>query len=81
MKRYRVQVMVGVDVEADTPGEAMSHAISKVRAELGEDISSPHPKTVSVSGIAMCGPEFGHTAIYGYMVFELPPASHIVDDF
>lgn len=72
MNRYRVHVMVGVDVEADTPGEAMNNAISKVRSELTEEASSTRPRDLSVTGVATCGEEFGHTAIYGYMVFELP---------
>lgn len=79
MKRYRVNVMVAVEVEADTPGEAMSHAISKVRSEIADTGSGS--EKLSVSGIAMCGPEFGHTAIYGYMVFELPQLPPNYSDF
>lgn len=70
MKSYRVQVLVAVDVEADTPGEAMSNAIEKAKVELRD---GTHPEsTTSVTGIAACGPEYGHTAIYGYLVFEVP---------
>ena len=67
---YRVQVMVGTDVEAESPQAAMAAAIEKVREELGEDASQPMPKPAWVNGIVPCGPEWEHTAIFGYMVFE-----------
>lgn len=70
MSVYRVQVMVGVDVEAESPSAAMAAAVEKVRKELNEDPTEPMPKPAWVNGIVPCGPEWGHTAIYGYMVFE-----------
>jgi hypothetical protein len=48
---YRVQVQVGVDVDAITDGEAMAKAIIKVRDAIGEDPEAPHPKELWVTGI------------------------------
>ena len=50
MATYRVQVSVGVDVEAETDGEAMTEAIAKVRALIG-DTGQAHPKPAWVTGI------------------------------
>ena len=71
MPTYRVQVMVGVDVEAESPQRALGEAIDKVRKELGEDPLEPMPKKAWVTGVAQCDPtEWGHTAIDGYLIFE-----------
>jgi hypothetical protein len=71
MPTYRVQVMVGVDVEAESPQEAFGEAINKVRTELGEDPLAPHPKPAWVNGVVQCDPAVsGHTAVEGYMIFE-----------
>ena len=64
MSTYRVQVMVGVDVEAETDGEAMAKAIIAVRQAVGDDPEAPHPKPFWVTGICR---EFGSNA---YMVFQ-----------
>ena len=52
MTKYRVQVMVGVDVDANSDTEAMTRAIIKVRDGVGEDPEAPHPKPFWVTGIA-----------------------------
>lgn len=71
MSKYRVQVMVGVDVEADDEGEAMTNAIAKVRGIIGEDPTAPHPKEAWVTGIAPAdSAHWGHTSVEGYMVFR-----------
>lgn len=71
MPTYRVQVMVGVDVESESPQRALGEAIEKVRKELGEDPVAQMPKKAWVTGVVQCDPDFwGHTAIDGYMVFE-----------
>ena len=44
--------MVGVDVEADSDGEAISEAIHKVRNIVGDDPTKPHPKEAWVTGVA-----------------------------
>lgn len=75
MPTYRVQVMVGVDVEAESPQRALGEAIDKVRKELGEDPLAPMPKRAWVTGVVQCDPmDWGHTAIEGYMVFETTSA-------
>lgn len=71
MPTYRVQVMVGVDVESESPQRAMGDAIEKVRILIGEDPIEPMPKNAWVTGIVQCDPlDWGHTAIEGYMIFE-----------
>lgn len=71
MPTYRVQVLVGVDVESESPQRAMGDAITKVRALIGEDPIAPMPKDGWVTGIAQCNPDdWGHTAIDGYLIFE-----------
>lgn len=70
MSKYRVQVMVGVDVEADDDGEAMTNAIEKVRDIIGEDPTAPHPKEAWVTGIAPCDELHADIARFGYMVFR-----------
>lgn len=71
MGTYRVQVTVGVDVDADSPQRALEEAVNKVRGELGEDPLAPMPKNAWVTGIAQCNLDSsGHSAIPGYMVFE-----------
>lgn len=72
MAKYRVQVMVGVDVEADTGGEAMAQAILKVRAIIGDDFTAPHPKEAWVTGIAPSDELHLETSFAGYMVFRQP---------
>lgn len=73
MANYRVQVMVGVDVTADTDGEAMARALEKVRVIIGEDFTAPHPKEAWVTGIAPCDADHWlHTSVAGYMVFRQP---------
>lgn len=68
MTTYRVQVQVGVDVEAASPEEAISAAISKVRDIISEDIHEPHPKPAWVTGISRTELP---SALDGYMIFEL----------
>ncbi len=71
MAKYRVQVMVGVDVEADTDGEAISEAIQKVRGIVGDDPTQPLPKEAWVTGIALADPtHIDSTAVAGLMVFR-----------
>lgn len=71
MSKYRVQVMVGVDVEADDDGEAMTNAIAKVRGIVGDDPTQPHPKEAWVTGIALADPtHYDSTAVTGLMVFR-----------
>lgn len=80
MPTYRVQVMVGVDVEAPSPQRALGEAIEKVRREIGENPVAPmSDKQAWVTGIVQCDPElWGHTAIDGYMVFETRPVVETV---
>ena len=73
MAEWRIQVMVGVDVTADTEGEAMSQAIEKVRDIIGDDFTAPHPKEAWVTGIAPCDELHADTtSVGGYMVFRQP---------
>lgn len=74
MSEYRVQVMVGVDVTADTDGEAMAQAILKVRGIIGDDPETPRPlREAWVTGIAPCDAEHWlHTSVAGFMVFRQP---------
>jgi hypothetical protein len=73
MSKYRVQVMVGVDVSADTDGEAMVNAVAKVRGIIGENPTEPMPKEAWVTGIALADPaHWHHTSVEGYMVFRQP---------
>jgi hypothetical protein len=67
MNNYRVQVMVGVDVQASTPEEACGLAITAVRTVIEEDPLEPHPKPFWVSGIARTD---GESALPGLMVFK-----------
>lgn len=66
MATYRVTVMVTTDVGADSDGEAMSNAIDKVRALVGDD---PNSRTGSedrdcwIVGIAQDAED-------GYFVFK-----------
>lgn len=71
MAKYRVQVMVGVDVEADADDEAITQAIEKVRVIVGDDPTEPHPKEAWVTGIAPCDAHHWlHTSVDGLMVFR-----------
>lgn len=71
MAQYRVQVMVGVDVEADTGGEAMAKAILKVRDIIGDDPDTPHfLREAWVTGIAPADAPHLDTSFAGYMVFR-----------
>jgi hypothetical protein len=71
MAKYRVQVMVGVDVEAHSDGEAISEAIQKVRGIVGDDPTQPMPKEAWVTGIALADPTHADsTAVAGLMVFR-----------
>ena len=67
MNNYRVQVMVGVDVQASTAEEACGLAIAAVRTVIEEDPLEPHPKPFWVSGIARTD---GESALPGLMVFK-----------
>jgi len=72
MSKYRVQVMVGVDVTADSDGEAISEAINNVRHLVGDDPTQPHPKEAWVTGIALADQTHADsTAVAGLMVFRL----------
>lgn len=67
MSTYRVQVTVGIDVQASSPEEATGKAISLVRDLIAEDPLEPHPKPAWVTGIARTE---GSSSLDGYMVFE-----------
>lgn len=67
MNKYRVQVMVGVDVHASTPEEACGLAVAAVRTVIEEDPLEPHPKPFWVTGIARTNDS---SALPGYMVFK-----------
>jgi hypothetical protein len=70
MSKYRVQVMVGVDVEAHSDGEAISEAIQKVRGIVGDDPTEPLPKEAWVTGIALADPTHEGSSVAGLMVFR-----------
>ncbi len=72
MAQYRVQIMVGVDVEADTDGEAISEAIQKVRGIVGDDPTEPMPKEAWVTGVALADPTHEASSVSGLMVFRQP---------
>lgn len=64
--------MVGVDVEADSDGEAISEAIHKVRGIVGDDPTEPMPKEAWVTGVALADPTHEDTSVAGLMVFRQP---------
>jgi hypothetical protein len=70
MSKYRVQVMVGVDVEAHSDGEAISEAIQKVRGIVGDDPTQPLPKEAWVTGIALADQTHEGSSVAGLMVFR-----------
>jgi hypothetical protein len=70
MSKYRVQVMVGVDVEAHSDGEAISEAIQKVRGIVGDDPTEPLPKEAWVTGIALADATHAGSSVSGLMVFR-----------
>jgi hypothetical protein len=72
MSTYRVQVTVGVDVQASSPEEATGIAISKLRDIISEDPMEPHPKPAWVTGIAKTD---GPSSLEGFMVFETEEAT------
>jgi hypothetical protein len=72
MAQYRVQIMVGVDVEADSDGEAISEAIQKVRGIVGDDPTEPMPKEAWVTGVALADPTHEASSVSGLMVFRQP---------
>ena len=72
MAQYRVQIMVGVDVEADSDGEAISEAIQKVRGIVGDDPTEPMPKEAWVTGIALADFTHESSSATGLMVFRQP---------
>ena len=71
MSKYRVQIMVGVDVEADSDGEAISEAIQKVRGIVGDDPTEPMPKEAWVFYIFAAGLGFTWLA-------TVPPTAALV---
>lgn len=57
MSTFRVQIMVGVDVEADNEIQAIAQAIEQVRYRIGDDPTTAHPKPFWVTGVAYDGDE------------------------
>ena len=72
MSKYRVQVMVGVDVEAHSDGEAISEAIQKVRGIVGDYPTQPMPKEAWVTGVALADQTHEGSSVSGLMVFRQP---------
>ncbi len=70
MSSYRVQIMVGVDVEADSDGQAISEAIQKVRGIVGDDPTEPMPKEAWVTGVALADATHEGSSVAGLMVFR-----------
>ncbi len=70
MSKYRVQIMVGVDVEAHSDGEAISEAIQKVRGIVGDDPTEPMPKEAWVTGVALADATHEGSSVAGLMVFR-----------